>query len=60
MKLKRTKILRKLRTTRVFPSEPKVMEELHRIREEMSKMSKKDFYESLKKASEGFKNLINK
>lgn len=60
MKSKKSKFLRKLRIAREFPSEPKVMEELHRIREEMSKMSKKDFHESLKKASEDFKKIINK
>ncbi len=38
--------------------EPKVMKELHKIREEMSKMTKKEFHESLKKASEEFKDLI--
>jgi len=38
--------------------EPKVMKELHKIREEMAKMSKEEFHESLKKASEEFKNLF--
>lgn len=60
MKIKSPKFLRKLKTAKGFPLEPKVMEELHRIREEMSKMSKKDFHESLKKASEEFKNIMNK
>ena len=39
--------------------EPKVMEELHRIREEMSKMNREEFHKSLKKSSEEFKHLSN-
>lgn len=38
--------------------EPKVMRELHKIREEMSKMTKEEFHKSLKKASEEFKDLV--
>lgn len=40
--------------------ESKALRELHKIREEMSKMSKEEFYESLKKASEEFKDLIKR
>lgn len=40
--------------------EPKVMIELHKIREEMSKMTKKEFYKDLKKTSKEFKNLVMK
>lgn len=57
MKSKKSKVFRRLRTMNRFPSEPKVMKELHKIREEMSKMSKEDFHKSLKKASEEFKNI---
>lgn len=57
MKPKKSKFLRKLGVVTEFPSEPKVMKELHKIREEMSKMSKEDFHKSLKKASEEFKSI---
>ncbi len=57
MKLKKSKFLSKLITIREFQSEPKVMKDLHKIREEMSKVTKEEFHESLKMTSKDFKNL---
>jgi hypothetical protein len=58
IKSRKSKIFGKVETSKKFPTEPKVMEELHKIREEMSKMTKEEFHESLKKASEEFKDLV--
>ena len=38
--------------------EPKVMEELHKIRENMSKLSEKEFDKRMKNALEGWDDLI--
>jgi len=59
MKSKKPKFLRKLMPVKKFPSEPKVMKELHKIRERMSKMSKEEFHKSLEKASKEFNETIN-